>query len=145
MTAAAGPSGLRELVETYRVIAEISPHYEVRGRRTQTGLDLTLLARPSSRCTADPGCQECQRVHALLRELAHSVLPGGWRDAAEPFDAAFHYRRETGWQPEIEVVVEMQPCARPPLVEAIAKHELPEIRRRMREIGVGEAILAQPA
>lgn len=139
MTAQASPDGLREFAKEHRVLAEISPHYETRqGRRTQTGLDLTLLARPSSRCTADPGSEECQRVHAVLRELAHSVLPGGWRDAAEPFDAAFHYRRETGWQPEIEVVVELQPRALPPLVEAIARRELPEIRRHLREIGVDE-------
>jgi hypothetical protein len=142
MTTATSPD-LRSFVEAYRVIAEISPHYETSGgRRAQTGLDLTLLARPSSRCAADPGCLECQRVHALLRDLAHSILPGGWRDAAEPFDAAFHYRRETGWQPEIEVVVEMQPRAWSPPVEAIAQREMPEIRKRLREIGVGEPIAA---
>jgi hypothetical protein len=39
----------------------------------------------------------------------------------------------------------MQPRARPPLAEAIASHELPGIRRHLREIGVGEASPAQPA
>jgi hypothetical protein len=128
---------LSAFAKAHRVSAEITAHYGTRGgQRVQTGLDLALLARPSPSCVADPGCEDCRRVHALLRELAHNVVPDGWRDAAGPFDAAFRYRRETGWQPEIELVVEMQPMAPVPLAEALAKRELTEIGRRLREMGV---------
>jgi hypothetical protein len=139
----ASRADIRAFAKAHRVSAEISPHHELcEHRRTQTGFDLTLLASASQRCATDPGCHENQRVHALLRELALLVLPSGWRAAAEPFDAAFHYRRETQWQPEIEVVVEMQPSDRTPLGEATASRELSEIRRRLHDVGVGEEIPA---
>jgi hypothetical protein len=143
------PESLRVFARDHRVSAEISPHYEIGKRqRTETGLDLTLLARPSARCAGNPGCEDCQRVHAQLRELARLVLPEGWCDAAEPFDAAFHYRRETEWQPEIEIVVEMQPRTRARSADATARRELPEIRKRLRDVGVGQkmpARVGQPA
>jgi hypothetical protein len=122
------------------VSADILPHYEIQDhRRVQAGFDLTLLAARSEQCAGDPGCNECQRVHELLREVACAALPVGWRHAVEPFDAAFHYRRETRWQPEIEAVVQLLPSDRTPdAADAALRAELREILERLHGVGVGE-------
>ena len=142
MTPKPSPEGLRAFVQAHRVSAEIFPHYEVHDhRRLQTGFDLTLLALRSPRCTGDPGCEECERVHALLREIALAVLPDGWHHVAEPFEAAFHYRRETRWRPEIEVVVQMLPYdPTRGIVDEAARREIGGIRKRLHDIGVDEEV-----
>lgn len=131
---------LRAFAAAHRVSADIFPHYEVHDhRRLQTGFDLTLLALRSPRCAGDPGCAECERVHALLVEMAVAVLPAGWHHLAEPFVAAFHYRRETRWRPEIEVVVEMFPYdSTSGTVDGTARREIAGIRSRLHDLGVGE-------
>jgi hypothetical protein len=140
MTPKATPEGLSTFVQAHRVTAEIFPHYEVHDHRCiQTGFELTLLALPSTRCSGDPGCPECERVHALLREIALAVLPGGWHHATEPFEAAFHYRRQTRWRPEIELVVQMLPYDQTRgTVDEAARHEMEGVRKRLHDIGVGE-------
>jgi hypothetical protein len=140
MTARPSPETLRAFAEAHRVSADIFPHYEVHGHaRLYTGFDLTLLALRSPHCTGDPGCAECERVHALLEEIALAVLPAGWHHLTEPFEAAFHYRRETRWRPEIEVVVEMLPYdPTSGTVDEAARSEIAGIRRRLHDLGVGE-------
>lgn len=142
MTTNPTPEGLRAFVQTHRVSADIFPHYEVHEHhRIQTGFDLTLLALRSARCPGDPGCEECERVHALLREIGLAVLPGGWHHIAEPFEAAFHYRRETRWRPEIEVVVQMLPYDQTQgTVDAAAHREVQGIRKRLHDLGVGDEV-----
>jgi hypothetical protein len=136
---------LRAFTRSHRVSAEVFPHYEIHDqRRIQTGFDLTLLALPSPRCAGDPGCQECERVHALLLNLAVWVVPEAWRHRDAPFEAAFHYRADTQWRPEIEAVVQMLPYDKTwGTVDAPALGEIPGVRRRLHEIGVREA--TQPA
>lgn len=132
-----GPESLSEFAEAHRVSAEVFPHFEIHDhQRVQTGFDLTLLGFPSPPCAGDPGCKECERVHALLRDVALMAVPDAWHHAEEPFDAAFHYRRETGWRPEIEIVVQLFPYGATRTVDAAALGELAEIRRRLREVGV---------
>jgi len=140
MTPKATPDGLRAFAQAHRVTAQIFPHYEVHDHRCiQTGFELTLLALRSTRCPGDPGCPECERVHALLREIALAVLPEGWHHAAEPFEAAFHYRRQTRWRPEIEVVVQMLPYDQTRgKVDEAARHEIAGVRKRLHDLGVGE-------
>jgi len=142
MTAKPSPESLRAFVQTHRVSADVFPHYEVHDHRClQTGFDLHLLALRSPRCRGDPGCAECERVHALLLEIALAVLPGGWHHAAEPFAAAFHYRRETRWQPEIELVMQMTPYdPTQGLVDEAARREVTGIRKRLHDIGIDEEV-----
>ncbi len=142
MTATPTPESLRAFAAAHRVTFEIYPHYEFHEhRRLQTGFDLTLLALRSPRCVGDPGCTECERVHALLREIAIAALPHGWQHVAEPFEAAFHYRRETRWRPEIESVVELLPYAPAwGAVDAEAQREVAEIRRRLHDLGVSDQV-----
>jgi hypothetical protein len=124
---------LRAFARASAVSAEIRPHYDVHDHCVvQSGFDLALLALRSSLCPGDPGCAECERVHATLLDIALAVLPPGWRRAAEPFEAAFRYRRETRWRPEIEAVVQMLP------VDPADSRELDGVRRRLRELGVGD-------
>jgi hypothetical protein len=133
---------LAAFARDHRVSAEIRPHYDVRDHRfLQTGFDLTLLSARPRGCSGDPGCAECERVHAAHRDLALAALPEGWHYTVEPFEAAFHYRRETRWRPEIETVVEMLPGGSGPAsVDADASRALPEVRRRLHELGVGDEL-----
>jgi hypothetical protein len=140
------PESLRAFAQSHRVSAEVLPHYEVYDhQRIQTGFDLTLLVLPSPRCAGDPGCPECEHVHALLRDMAVRVVPEAWRHLDAPLESAFHYRADTQWQPEIEVVVQMFQCDQTwGTVDAAALRELPGMRRRLHEIGVREGDTAYP-
>jgi hypothetical protein len=129
-------AALRAFALANGVTAEIRPHYDVRDHRVvQSGFELELLIPRPPRCSGDPGCAECERAHASLLEIAVAVLPRGWRHAAQPFEAAFRYRPETRWRPEIEAVIEMLPDPQAP-TDAAA--HLAEVRRRLRELGVGD-------
>ncbi len=131
------PEALRDFARANGVVAEIRPHYDVQDHRVvRSGFDLALLAPRPSRCSGDPGCTECEVAHASLLAIAAAVLPREWRQVVEPFEPAFHYRRETRWRPEIEAVVEMLPAASsPPLADAAA--HLAKVRQRLRELGIG--------
>jgi hypothetical protein len=125
---------------SHGVSAEVRPHYDVWDHRcVQTGFDLTLLTARPAGCSGDPGCTECERTHAALRDIALAVLPPGWGHAVEPFEAAFHYRPETRWRPEIETVVEMLPPGPSPgSVGASASAALAAVRRGLHDLGVGD-------
>jgi hypothetical protein len=140
------PESVRAFAKGHRVSGEIQPHYEIHDhRRIQTGFDLTLVASRSERCAGDPGCGECRRVHDLLRDVACAALPEGWRHTVEPFDAAFHYRRETGWGPEIVAVVQLLPSSQTlGAVDAAASRELSEILNRLAGMGVHPGKRAVP-
>jgi len=131
---------LAAFVQTRGVSAEIRPHYDVCDHRCiQTGFDLTLLTARPPGCSGNPGCTECERAHAALRDIALAVLTAGWGHAVEPFEAAFHYRRETRWRPEIETVVEMLPPGpSPAIVGASASAALAAVRRGLHDLGVGD-------
>ena len=145
MNSKPSPESQRAFARSHRVSAEVSPHYEIHDhRRIQTGFDLTLLGIPPPGCSGDPGCQECERVHDLLRLTAVKVVPEAWRHLDAPFEAAFHYRADTRWRPEIEAVVQMFPYDQTwGAVDAAALREIPGVRERLHEIGVREA--TQPA
>ena len=130
----------RDFARVNRVTAEIRPHYDVHDHRVvQRGFELALLAPRPPRCTGDPGCPECERAHASLLDIAEAVVPAGWRRAVQPFEAAFHYRRETRWRPEIEATVEMLPDPPAP-APAEASARLAAVRRHLRELGVGDEV-----
>ena len=136
MTPTPDPERLRAFAKAHRVTAEVSPHYEMHDSlRAQTGFDLALLALPLPRSAGDPGSEECERVHALLREVALAVVPDAWHHAERPFEAAFHYRAQTRWCPEIELVVEITPPTRG-VVDDTTRREITGIRKRLHHMGV---------
>jgi hypothetical protein len=129
----------------HRVSAEVLPHYEIHDHhRIQTGFDLTLLGLPSPRCAGDPGCQECERVHAVLRDMAVSVVPGAWRHLDAPFEAHFTIGPTPNGGPRSKWSSRCSRCDQTwETVDAAALREIPDMRRRLHEIGVREA--TQPA
>ena len=131
---------LRAFAREHGVSVEIRPHYDVWDHRcVHTGFDLTLLTVRPPGCSGDPGCAECERIHGAHRDLALAVLPAGWHSTVEPFEAAFHYRCETRWRPEIETVVEiLPPGPSPGNVDAAAPAALAAVRRGLHDLGVGD-------
>jgi hypothetical protein len=102
----ASQDSLREWIRRHEVCFEVSPHYEVHEhRQVQVGFDLGLLAVLAGR--PDPGAAVAVDVYERLRELAQMVLPEGARYEIEPFDGAFHLRRETDFEPEVQMVIEV--------------------------------------
>jgi hypothetical protein len=103
---------LKQWTRQHRVTYEVSPHFEMqRHQKVTTGFDLTLHAARSGPCTSDPGCACCHAIHDGLGVLVRQVVPNGARYQVEAFDSSFHLRPETQWEPEIELVAEIQPRA----------------------------------
>lgn len=98
---------LRDFVTTHQVSAETAPHFDLWDHhRVETALDLSLFAAgPFADRTADANLRTWMR----LRELALRVLPPGASYVIQPFDAAYHMRREARWQPEVQLVIEIRP------------------------------------
>jgi hypothetical protein len=98
---------LREFVATHEVCSEVAPHLDLWDhRRVETALDLSLFAvRPFAAGSAE----ENFRTWIRLRELALRVIPPEASYVIRPFDVAYHLRREAGWRPEVELVIEIRP------------------------------------
>lgn len=101
-------SELRSWIREHEVCWELDPQLEAHEHRVvQVGFRLSLLAKRSRSCSMDPGCDECARVFETLEEIARRAVPEGARVDLEPFDSSFHLRPETGFEPEVELVVEV--------------------------------------
>lgn len=104
---------LGEWIREHQVTWELLPHYEMHGHsRVGTGYDLALFARHPGPLHGDPGCPECFRIYAQLREVASAALPLGTHSSHvvfSPFHAAFHMRKESDWVPEVLLNVEITP------------------------------------
>jgi len=72
--------------------------------RVSTGYDLGLHAPRTGPCTNDPGCPSCREIHRELTRILRAVVPDGVRYEVAPFDASFHLRPETQWEPEVELI-----------------------------------------
>lgn len=90
--------------------------HEIRIRRTiedsstrDAGFDVTLRADRPEGCSGDPTCEACDRAVERLFALLEDCLPVGTRHVHEPFDHSFHLRPETGFDPELQVVVSVFP------------------------------------
>lgn len=103
------PDDLGAWIEEHRVCWELSPRFEVHEhRKIRVGFDLTLFARHPESWTDDPGCEQCFRHWETLKTIALAVLPRGAHPSRcefSPFDASFHLRPETHWEPEVELSV----------------------------------------
>lgn len=99
---------LEDWIRENEVCFEILPHHEFYHRsKLHVGFELTLFARRPPLCQGDPGCPACAASHGMLREIALDVLPPGVEHVIDPFQGAFHMRRETRWKSEVELVVEL--------------------------------------
>jgi hypothetical protein len=109
-------AALREWVRSHQVTWERKAHFELaEGRMVHAGYDVTLFALHPLPLHDDPGCPECLRIHASLRDVASIALgdsrPGGGLDIA-PFAPKLSMRAESNWAPEVELDVEVfQPGA----------------------------------
>jgi hypothetical protein len=105
---AAEYSDLDAWIQEHQVCWEIAPYFEVhQHRKLQLGFNLMLVARPPASCALNPGREECALVFETLERIARRVVPEGARIHVEPFDASFHLRAETRWEPEVELTVEI--------------------------------------
>lgn len=103
-----GDGALRRWIRKHEVCFEVLPHYEVHERaRLQVGFDLVLYGRRSRQCSSDPGCPECFKVYEGLKEVARRAMPPDVQHEIGPFDASFHLRPETRFEPEVMLVVEI--------------------------------------
>jgi hypothetical protein len=132
--------GLEAWVRRHQVCWEVGPYFEVhRDQKMQLGLSLTLLARPPTGGSLDPGREECAGVFEKLEEIVRRTIPPETRIHVEPYDAAFHLRPQTGWEPEVELTVEV--LHREGTFEPIDESErggLALIRKRLSELGLQE-------
>jgi hypothetical protein len=104
-------NALREWIRSHRVTWERRPHFELRGTRlVRTGYDVTLFARHPPTGAGCPGCAECRRIHDDLRRVADAALPSHGPTtgvAFGPFAPELTMRAESGWDPEVELDVEV--------------------------------------
>lgn len=102
---------LREWISTHRVTWELLPHFAAVDDGTeQVGYDLALYARHPPRLVDDPGCPECIRIHDGLRDVVARALPHDQAPdtvAIAPFRPQIAMRAESGWEPEVELDVEV--------------------------------------
>jgi hypothetical protein len=99
---------LKAWIRQHEVCWELEPQFETHDHhKLQVGFGLTLLARPPSSCTLDPGCAGCAEVYGVLEEIARRVVPENARIEVEPFDGSFHLRPETSWAREVQLTVEI--------------------------------------
>ena len=129
---------LKEWVREHEVCGDVTPHFEIHDHlKIQVGYNLTLLAKTSPLCSLDPGCDRCALVFEGLEGIARRVLPEGARVEMEPFDASFHLRPETHWEPEVELVMEVlhrEGTFEPP--DELEREYPAQIRRQLDALGV---------
>jgi hypothetical protein len=139
---------LRSFVREHSVSAEVAPHFDIDERkRVQSALELALHAARSTECRADPACDACRAVWERLLQLALRVLPPDARYLVEPFDASFHLRREAGWEPEVELVVEILPEDRGPGLESVDDHArdvVARVQAALDRLGVARGVWRTP-
>ena len=139
-TVGAEDSGLGAWIQEHQVCWEISPYFEFhQHRKIQLGLNLVLVGRPPAGTAGDPGGQECAFVFDKLAAIARSVIPEGVRFHLEPYDASFHLRADTRWEPEVELTAEIlhRHGTFEPLDES-ERHYAAAIARRLAALGAQE-------
>jgi hypothetical protein len=99
---------VRQCVREHQVCWEVAPINEMRGHdRIQVGYELRLFARHAARNTS-PGSMAARTLHEKMSAVAAFVAPSECRPSRceiAPFDASFHMRPESQWQPEVQLTV----------------------------------------
>jgi hypothetical protein len=131
-------SAVESWVREHQVCWEVGPYFELRHHeKVQLGSTLTLVARLPRRGAFEPGGRASTGAYETLREIVAVVVPAGARVRFEPFDAAVHLRGETGWEPEVELCVEVlhHGAALEPL-DAPERGQLALMVARLESLGV---------
>jgi hypothetical protein len=101
---------LSRWIRAHNVCFEVSPHFEIlHHTKRQSACDLTLYALHPDRSVADPGGPENAKIWERLEEIALRVLPREAHYDIDPFDAAYHLRPETRFEPEVDLTVRIWP------------------------------------
>jgi hypothetical protein len=100
---------LTNWVRQHKVTWEIGPWQEmVDHHATVVGFELRLFGRHGPHARVMAGCPECVDLHGKLRTIAVAAFPTEQRPTqyeVEPFDASFHLRPESHWEPEVQLTV----------------------------------------
>lgn len=123
-----------------RVCYEVLPLVESdHGAAIQVGYEITLFADAGHDA---PGGTELQAVHQRLKEIMSAVLPHDSRPTAyvfEPFDGSLHCRPQTGWRPEVQLVVRIvHRDGYLRLTDASVSSCVREIQERLRQAAIPE-------
>jgi hypothetical protein len=101
---------LSQWIRAHNICYEVSPHFEVyQHAKRQAAYDLTLYAPRPEGTLADPASPANAETWEQLREIALRVLPQDAHYDIDPFDAAYHLRPETRYEPEVDLNVEVWP------------------------------------
>ena len=112
-------------LRAHRVCWEIAPHVEASpGELRRNGVELILHAQVPP--GIDPGSPEAQALHARLRDIARQALPCGSRVEPVPFAARLHFRHDTAWRPEVDLLLELDAVTARALSGALVRMGVPE-------------------
>ena len=132
---------LRNWVRQHAVCWEIAPLVELQDRKeVRVGFEMHLLGRSDSSARG-PGAPEDRALYHGLEALAEEVMPpdlGSARCEVGPDLASYHYRRATGWVPEVQLTLRL--VHRSGYFSPIDADETrcaEEIRARLRSLGCG--------
>ena len=132
---------LKDWIREHRVSWELSPWQELVDHRPATvGFELRLFGRHGPHSGAMPGCKLCVSLHNKLSTIALAAFPKEHRPTkyeVEPFDASFHLRPESEWEPEVQLtvhIVHRDGYLRP--LDECEKRCAEEIQRTLRGLGV---------
>ncbi|MHB8420450.1 MAG: hypothetical protein ACYDCL_20445 [Myxococcales bacterium] len=123
----------------YEVLRELQP---IGGALTPVGFDLRLWGLHEHPQGTMPGCPECVKVYAALKEIATWTLPEERRPSwyqIQPFDATLRVSPEN--RQRDEVLLEVQILHRHEFLSPIDSCEercLAEMREKLAELGVPE-------
>jgi hypothetical protein len=112
----------------HKLTWEMTTRFEtVAGRRTKSGLALTLAAQCLGPCRMEGGCPAGFATRRRLREIALSLIPDGVAHSFDPVAAAVHMKRAADWAPEVEATV-LLPSSGP---LALAEGMIESIRQKL--------------
>lgn len=102
---------LRDLVERHDVRWEVWPHQHVAlpGELLQVGFDLEIYGtHDNPEHDPWPGCHECAKVYAALRDIAVAIMPPQTRQSSyemSDFDRSLHYADRADMRAEVRITV----------------------------------------
>lgn len=124
-------------IRAHNVCYEVSPHFEVyHHAKRQAAYDLTLYAPQPDRSLADPGGSVNAEIWEQLREIALRVLPQDAHYDVDPFDAAYHLRPETRYEPEVDLNVEVWPHDGFAPIDDRLRHQVRVMEEALLKLGV---------
>jgi len=132
---------LRDWIRAHHTAFETIVHRETHhGLACVIGYDLILTAIPDGPPPLDPGDDRCYGVFARLSQVAEEVLPKR-RDehlTVDSFEPALHLRRDDGWSPAIQLVVEIRHRASDYFAptDNVERSELRDLQARLESWGV---------